>query len=123
VLNIFPSIDTPVCAASVRKFNEAVTKLDNTVVVCVSMDLPFAHKRFCAAEGLENVITGSAFRQPEFGKNYGCLITDNPFKGLFARAVAVIDKDQVIRMAEFVPELGQEPNYQDVINVVKKYSN
>ncbi len=121
VLNIFPSIDTSVCAASVRKFNEIVSKLDNTVVLCVSMDLPFAHKRFCAAEGLQNVITASAFRNPEFGKNYGCLITENPFKGLFARAVAVIDTEQIIRMAEFVPEIGHEPNYQDVINVVNKY--
>lgn len=112
VLNIFPSIDTPVCATSVKKFNERAGTLKNTVVLCVSQDLPFAHKRFCSAEGIEKVITVSAFRDPHFGKNYGVAITDGPLAGLFARAIAVIDETGKIAYTELVPEIAQEPNYE-----------
>lgn len=112
VLNIFPSIDTPVCATSVKKFNERAGMLKNTVVLCVSQDLPFAHKRFCSAGGIEKVITVSAFRDPNFGKNYGVTITDGPLAGLFARAIAVIDETGKIAYTELVPEIAQEPNYE-----------
>ncbi len=110
VLNIFPSIDTGVCAASVRRFNELAAGFDNTAVVCVSNDLPFAQDRFCGAEGIDNVITASAFRS-NFGNDYGVLMADGPLEALLARAVVVIDTDGTVCYVELVPEIGQEPDY------------
>nr|WP_297164663.1 thiol peroxidase [uncultured Dysgonomonas sp.] len=118
VLNIFPSLDTGVCAASVRKFNQEAVKLNNTVVLAVSADLPFAAGRFCTAEGIENVTPVSVFRSPEFGKDYGVLMTDGPLKGLLARAVVIIDPKGNISYIELVPEITQEPNYQTAINSI-----
>ena len=112
VLNIFPSIDTPVCAASTRRFNQEASSLENTVVVCASADLPFALGRFCGAEGLENVIPVSIFRNPDLGQNYGVVITDTVLKGLLARAVVVIDESGKVAYSELVPEITQEPNYE-----------
>ena len=109
VLNIFPSIDTPVCATSVRTFDQRAAATGATVV-CVSKDLPFAQKRFCGAEGTENVVTASAFRD-SFGEDYGVTITDGPMAGLLARAVVVIDGDGNIVHTELVPEIAQEPDY------------
>jgi thiol peroxidase len=122
ILNIFPSIDTPVCSASVRRFNTEVTKLSNTVVLCVSLDLPFAHARFCAAEGIKNVISVSAFRHSEFIKNYGLVIAEGPLSSLLARAVVVIDHRGTVIYSEVVPELGKEPDYDDVINAITHHS-
>jgi len=110
VLNIFPSIDTPVCAASVRTFNERASS-GGVSVVCVSKDLPFAFSRFCAAEGIENVKTASAFRD-SFGEDYGVTITDGPMAGLLARAIVVIGADGKIAYTELVPEIAQEPDYE-----------
>ena len=118
VLNIFPSLDTGVCAASVRKFNQEAVKLNNTVVLAVSADLPFAAGRFCTAERIENVTPVSVFRSPEFGKDYGVLMTDGPLKGLLARAVVIIDPKGNISYIELVPEITQEPNYQTAINSI-----
>ncbi len=112
VLNIFPSIDTPVCAMSVRKFNEKAAAVSNTVVLCISADLPFAHKRFCGAEGIENVITASVFRNPQFARDYGVAIQDTPMAGLTARAVVVLDTKGVVVHAQMVPEIKQEPDYE-----------
>ena len=112
VLNIFPSIDTGVCAASTRRFNEEAGSLENTAVVCVSVDLPFALGRFCGAEGLENVIPVSVFRNPEFGNDYGVTITDGPLAGLLSRAVVVINESGTVVYTEQVPEITQEPNYE-----------
>ena len=111
VLNIFPSIDTSVCAASVRKFNEEVQKLENTVVLCASLDLPFAHGRFCGAEGLEDVIPVSELRERAFGEAYGVRIIDGALKGLLSRAVVVIDENGKVVYTEQVPEIAQEPDY------------
>lgn len=111
VLNIFPSIDTGVCAASVRRFNKEASSLANTVVLCVSRDLPFASGRFCSAEGLNNVVTASEFRDQAFSKAYGVLITDSAFAGLHARAVVVVDEAGKVTHTELVPEITQEPNY------------
>lgn len=111
VLNIFPSIDTPVCAASVRRFNQEAGQQANTVVLCVSADLPFAHHRFCEVEGLKNVIPLSVFRSPSFGKDYGVLITSGPISGLLSRAVVIIDQLGKVVYAEQVPEISQEPDY------------
>ncbi len=118
VLNIFPSIDTGVCAASTRRFNEAASSLDNTVVVCVSVDLPFALGRFCGAEGLENVVPVSVFRNPEFGSGFGVTIADGPLAGLLSRAVVVVDESGKVVYTEQVPEITQEPNYEAVLAVV-----
>ena len=112
VLNIFPSIDTPVCAASVRRFNQEAAALDNTVVLCVSADLPFAHQRFCEVEGLDDVIPLSVFRSPDFGNDYGVLITDGPLGGLLSRAIVIIDHEGAIRYTQHVPEITEEPDYQ-----------
>lgn len=114
ILNIFPSIDTGVCAMSVRQFNEKVAGLENTVVLCISMDLPFAQARFCGAEGIENVITASAFRSA-FGEHYGVTLADGPLAGLFARAVVVIDEAGNVVYTELVPEIAQEPDYAAAI--------
>lgn len=111
VLNVFPSLDTGVCAMSVRKFNEMAAKAPNVTVLCVSKDLPFAQARFCGAEGIQNVKTVSAFRCDCFEKNYGLLMTDGPLKGLLARAVVVIDENGKVVHTELVPEIAQEPNY------------
>lgn len=111
VLNIFPSLDTPVCADSVRKFNAAASEHADTVVLCVSKDLPFAQARFCGAEGLDDVLTLSAFRDSAFGKDYGVEIVSGPLAGLFARAVLVLDADGVIRHSQLVPEIADEPDY------------
>ena len=111
VLNIFPSVDTPTCAQSVRAFNERAASLDNTTVVCVSADLPFAAGRFCAAEGIENVSTGSTFRNAEFLDDYGVGLVDGPLTGLCARAVVVIGADGTVLHSELVPEIADEPDY------------
>jgi len=119
LLNIFPSIDTGVCAASVRQFNKDAAGLENTVVLGVSVDLPFAAGRFCAAEGIENVVTVSAFRSPEFAANYGVLMVDGPLKGLLARSVVVVDADGKVAYTELVPEVTQEPNYNAALAALK----
>ena len=111
VLNIFPSIDTPTCAQSVRRFNEAAAALDNTSVVCVSADLPFAAARFCGAEGLDQVSTGSTFRDSGFGQDYGVQMVDGPFAGLLARAVVVLDGEGTVLHSQLVPEIADEPDY------------
>ena len=118
VLNIFPSIDTGVCAASARKFNEEASALDNTVVVNVSKDLPFALGRFCASEGLQNVMNLSDYRG-NFGENYGLTIADSPLKGLLSRAVVVLDENGTVKYTEQVPEIAQEPNYAAALEAVK----
>lgn len=119
VLNIFPSLDTEVCARSVRRFNEVASKLPNTAVVCVSMDLPFAMKRFCTLEGLKNVVAASAFRSPEFGQKYGVEFVDGPLKGLLTRAVVIIDRDGRVAYRELVEEVTHEPDYEAALTVLK----
>ena len=114
VMNIFPSLDTGICAMSVRKFNEVAASLENTVVLNISADLPFAQKRFCGAEGIENAVTLSAYRSG-FGSTYGVTLTDSPLRGLFARSVIVLDADHVVRYVELVPEITTEPNYDSAI--------
>lgn len=109
LLNIFPSVDTPVCSASVRKFNESAAA-GGVTVLNVSKDLPFAQKRFCGAEGIENVTSASAFRD-SFGEDYGITITDGPMAGLLARSIVVIGADGNVAYTELVPEIAQEPNY------------
>ncbi|MDT9546694.1 MAG: thiol peroxidase [Chlorobium phaeovibrioides] len=111
VLNIFPSLDTAVCAASVRRFNKEASSFDNTVVLCISADLPFAHKRFCEVEGLDDVISLSVFRSPAFGSDYGVSIADGPLRGLLSRAVVIVDADGRIAYTEQVPEIVEEPDY------------
>ncbi len=111
ILNIFPSIDTKTCATSVRTFNAKVADEDNTVVLCVSVDLPQAQARFCGAENIENVQTGSAFRSPDFGKDYGVIIKDSFRRGLMARAIVVIDGKGIVKHTELVPEVAQQPDY------------
>lgn len=112
VLNIFPSIDTGVCATSVRTFNAKASALENTKVLCISRDLPFAQKRFCGAEGLENVINLSDFKTGNFGQNYGLEIVDGPLAGLHSRVVIVLDENGVVQYAEQVTEIADEPNYE-----------
>ena len=114
VLNIFPSVDTGVCAASVRKFNELAAGLDNTTVVNVSKDLPFAQARFCAAEGIENVKVGSAFRS-SFGEDYGVTLADGPMAGPLARAVVVVDESGQVIHTQLVPEITTEPDYDSAV--------
>lgn len=118
IFNIFPSIDTGVCASSARKFNEEAGNLENTVVINVSKDLPFALGRFCAAEGLDHVETLSDFRGT-FGDDYGVSITDSPMKGLLSRAVIVTDENNKVIYTEQVPEITQEPNYEAALNAAK----
>ena len=118
VLNIFPSIDTAVCAASVRRFNAEAILQKDTVVLCISADLPFAHKRFCEADGLENVVPLSVFRSPSFGTDYGVVITTGPLAGLLARAIVIIDPAGQVVYTELVPEIGQEPDYHKAIAVL-----
>lgn len=112
VLNIFPSIDTGTCATSVRKFNESVSNLANTTVLCISRDLPFAQKRFCGAEGLENVVNLSDFQDGAFGKNNGLEIVDGPLAGLHSRVIIVADENGVVTHTEQVAEIAHEPNYE-----------
>lgn len=111
ILNIFLSLDTGTCANSVRTFNKRAAGMNNTVVLCLSLDLPFAHKRFCAAEGIDNVVTGSLFRDRDFAERYGILIADSPLKGLTARTVIVLDEANRIKYIELVEEISQEPDY------------
>jgi len=112
VLNIFPSVDTPVCAASVRKFNETAAQQANTVVLNISADLPFAQARFCGAEGIEGAKSASTFRAAEFAQAYGVKIANGPLAGLNARAVVVLDENNVVKHAELVAEVTNEPNYE-----------
>ena len=119
VLNIFPSIDTSVCAASVRRFNMEAARLNNCKVLCVSADLPFAHMRFCEAEGIKNVITLSELRNRDFGDKYGVRILEGPLAGLMARAVVVIDARGKIDYTQLVPEITQEPDYETALNSIK----
>ncbi|VEB96877.1 Thiol peroxidase [Cedecea lapagei] len=119
VLNIFPSIDTGVCAASVRKFNQLAADLDNTVVLCISADLPFAQSRFCGAEGLNNVVTLSTLRNPEFQQAYGVSIAEGALKGLTARAVVVINENDEVVFSELVNEITNEPDYAAALEVLK----
>lgn len=119
VLNIFPSIDTRVCALSVREFNRRAADLADTVVLCIAKDLPFAMKRFCGAEGIDKVITLSDFRSPDFVKNYGILMTDGGMKGLMARAIVVIGPSGNVKYTELVPVIGQEPNYDRALEAAR----
>jgi thioredoxin-dependent peroxiredoxin len=114
ILNIFPSIDTPTCATSVRTFNERAAHFDNAVVVCVSADLPFAAGRFCAAEGIDNVMTGSTFRG-NFLEDYGVKMTDGPLAGLAARSIVVLDGDGTVLHTQLVPEIADEPDYDEAV--------
>lgn len=115
ILNIFPSIDTPTCAMSVRHFNEAASKLQNTVVLCISADLPFAQSRFCGAEGLDNVVTLSTMRGSEFLEAHGVAINSGPLAGVAARAVVVLDQNNLVTHVELVGEIKSEPDYSKVL--------
>lgn len=119
ILNIFPSLDTPTCAVPVRNFNENAAALDNTVVLCISMDLPFAQSRFCTVEGIKNVTPLSVFRSNSFPKNYGLRLADGPMKGLMARAVIVIDAKGIVRYTELVPNIANEPDYQSALKAAE----
>lgn len=112
LLNIFPSLETGVCAASIRRFNAAAAGRDDAAVLCISADLPFAHHRFCSTEGLDNVVPLSTFRSPEFGRDYGVLLLDGAFAGLLARAVVVVDRQGTVVYSQLVPDIGQEPDYE-----------
>lgn len=111
ILNIFPSLDTSVCAASVRRFNKLAAAMDNTVVLAISKDLPFAHGRFCSTEGITNVVTLSGFRDTAFGNDYGVLMTNGPLAGLYARSVVVLSEEGTVLYTQLVPEIAQEPDY------------
>ncbi len=115
ILNIFPSVDTGTCAASVRKFNEKASSLENTKVLCISRDLPFAQKRFCGAEGLENVVSLSDFKDGAFGSSYGLTITDGPLAGLHSRAIVVLDEEGNVKYTEQVSEIADEPDYENAL--------
>ena len=119
ILNIVPSLDTPVCATSTRKFNETAGKLPNTVVLVVSADLPFASSRFCTTEGLQNVTTLSLMRDKNFAKDYGVLIQDGPLAGVCARAVVVVDESDKVVYKQLVPEIKQEPDYEKALAAAK----
>ncbi|MCB0486160.1 MAG: thiol peroxidase [Flavobacteriaceae bacterium] len=118
ILNIFPSIDTGTCAASVRQFNKEAAELDNTKVLCISRDLPFAQARFCGAEGIANVINLSDFRTGSFGKDYGLQIVDGPLNGLLSRSVVVLDESGKVIYTEQVPEIVDEPNYKAALEAL-----
>ena len=118
VLNIFPSVETGVCATSVREFNKRVASLDNTVVLCISKDLPLTQKRFCGAEGIDKAITLSDFRGRGFGKAYGVELIDSGFAGLFARSVVVIDSTGKVKYNQLVPQIGDEPNYEAALQAI-----
>lgn len=119
ILNIFPSLDTGVCATSVRKFNKVAAGLKNTLVLAISKDLPFAHGRFCSTEGIEDVVTLSDFRISDFDENYGVCMSDGPLAGLLARAVVVVDPNGKVVYVELVPEITQEPNYDEALSVIE----
>jgi thiol peroxidase len=119
LLNIVPSLDTPVCATSTRKFNETASRLNNTVVLVISADLPFAMGRFCGAEGLKNVMPLSLMRSKAFAKDYGVLIADGPLAGITARAVVVIDENNVVRYTEMVDEIAKEPDYEKALKALQ----
>ncbi len=119
VLNIFPSVDTGVCATSVRRFNKEASTKENTVVLCISKDLPFAQGRFCGAEGIDNVVMLSDYRNAEFAKNYGVLQIDGPLNGLMARAVVVIDEEGKVAYTEMVGNIVEEPNYTAAMEAIK----
>ena len=118
LISIFPSIDTPVCALSTKKFNDYARTHEDTVMLMVSADLPFAHKRFCGDEGLSNVHSLSTMRSPDFAKNYGVLLADGPLAGLTGRAVIVLDENDTVVHAELVPEIGQEPDYEAALKAL-----
>lgn len=118
VLNIFPSIDTGTCAQSVRQFNQEASELENTKVLCISRDLPFAQERFCAAEGLENVVNLSDFNDNSFGNAYGLNFVDGPLNGLHSRAVIVLDENGTVTYTEQVPEIVDEPNYKAALEAL-----
>ena len=118
ILNIFPSVDTGTCAQSVRTFNKKASSLNNTKVLCISRDLPFAQARFCGAEGLEDVINLADIRDRNFGKNYGLEFTDGPLEGLLSRVVIVIDENGIVKHAQQVPEIVDEPDYQAAMSVL-----
>ena len=119
MLNIFPSLDTATCAASVRHFNADASKMDNTVVLCISEDLPFAQGRFCTTEGLKNVVPVSLFRSPEFGKAYGTVIVDGPMRGLQSRAVVVVDEEGKVVYTQLVEKIEDEPDYKSALEALK----
>lgn len=118
VLNVFPSVDTGTCAQSIRQFNQEAAELENTKVLCISRDLPFAQARFCAAEGIEDVISLSDFRDHAFGKAYGLDFTDGAFEGLLSRVVIVLDTEGKVTYTEQVPEIGDEPNYKAALEAL-----
>ncbi len=118
ILNIFPSVDTGVCATSIRTFNEKAASLENTKVLCISRDLPFAQARFCGAEGIKNVLTLSDFANGSFGKDYNLEITEGPFASLHSRVIMVVDEKGVVQYTEQVPEIGQEPNYEAALSAL-----
>jgi len=118
ILNIFPSLDTSVCATAVRKFNQLAAGRTNVLVLAISKDLPFAHGRFCSTEGITNVVTLSGFRDTAFGKAYGIDIVDGPMAGLYARSVVVIDESGHVVYNQLVPEIGQEPDYDSALKVL-----
>jgi thiol peroxidase len=120
ILNIVPSLDTDTCAASAKRFNEEVKKLDNTVVLTISADLPYAQKRFCEAESIDSVVTLSQLRNREFGRRYGIEQAEGQKAGLLARAVVVIDENDTVRYTQLVPEISQEPDYDAVLEAVSK---
>ena len=120
ILNIFPSLDTGVCAMSVRKFNQLAASLPDTVVLAISKDLPFAHARFCTVEGIENLVPLSDFRHSDFDENYGVLMADGPLQGLLARSVVVIDREGKVVYTELVPEITQEPDYDRAVEAAKR---
>ncbi len=119
ILNIVPSLDTGVCAASARRFNQEAAQFPNTVILTISRDLPFAQKRFCTTEGIDQVITLSDLRSRDFGKHYGVEIIDGPLAGLLSRAIVVLDEENRVIYTEQVPEIAQEPNYEAVLRVFK----
>jgi len=118
ILNIFPSLDTAVCAMSVRRFNAEAVARPGVKVLCVSADLPFAHARFCETEGIDNAVNLSSFRSPGFGRDYGVEITTGPLRGLLSRAVVIVDNDGVILYTEQVPEITQEPDYEAALTAL-----
>ena len=120
VLNIFPSLDTATCATTVRKFNAIASEMPNTTVLAISKDLPFAMERFCTTEGLKNVVSLSAFRNASFGRDYGVEILDGPLRGLFSRALLVVDENLQIIYSELVAEITEEPNYTEVLKILER---
>ena len=121
ILNIFPSLDTPVCADSVAMFNARAAEASDTAVLCVSMDLPFAHKRFCGTQGIDRVVPASAFRSPAFAEDLGVRIEDGPLAGLLARAIVVLDENGTVVHTQLVPEITQEPDYELAIAIIRDH--